>query len=191
MKRKLKQSNSKKIKWQYKIKVHNYLPCTTIFCNLNVIKMAFIICSYRRLSTKSHFLCKFESQGKVSITPSSLCLGFRVIRKRGRFHLGGKTRAFNFGTKRRRILVEISSMVQFILWWKFLKQINPQLYSFLIQIPAGIRGKKSIPLVQPYSIDERGSLLLSNVNFPRSLKVKVFLAEKSKSFVALTGLNAI
>lgn len=130
MKRKLKQSNSTKIKWQYKIKVHNYLPCTTIFCNLNVIKMAFIICSYRRLATKSHFLCKFESQGKVSITPSSLCLGFRVIRKRGRFHLGGTTRAFNFGTKRRRILVEISSMVQFILWWKFLKQIKPSVIFF-------------------------------------------------------------
>ena len=95
----------------------NYLPCTTIFCNLNVIKMAFIICSYRRLATKGHFLCKFESQGKVSITPSSLCLGFRVIRKRERFNLGGTTRAFNFGTKRRTvILVEISSMVQFILW---------------------------------------------------------------------------
>lgn len=126
MKRKLKQSNSKKIKWQYKIKVHNYLPCTTIFCNLNVIKIAFIICSYRRLATKSHF----ESQGKVSITPSSLCLGFTDVRKRGRFNLGGTTRAFNFGTKRRRIWVEISSMVQFILWWKFLKQIKATVIFF-------------------------------------------------------------
>ena len=50
--------------------------------------MAFIIYSYPRLATKSHFLGKFESQGKVSISPFISLPGIQGYKKKGTVELG-------------------------------------------------------------------------------------------------------